>query len=173
MANPISTSFFDEINKALQQVKIINNTESLWLGAGAGPDGGTGSRPGGFIGYLPQTRVAYDTTEASKITGSGSLLDNLNHIRYNIDAINDQISSGVATVGGDTHTHIHALHRVVVSSGTTIINLPDEIEDVWQVSNNGFIVDPVDYTPSQTTITFTTQITETSTIVVQYTTATE
>jgi len=45
-----------------------------------------GGPPGGFIGYLPQTRVTYDYSElkASGIASSPTLLDNLNHIRYKL-----------------------------------------------------------------------------------------
>jgi len=47
------------------------------LGGINAPSGGQGGGPG-YIGYLPQTRVAYDETEAESLTTavSGSLLDN-------------------------------------------------------------------------------------------------
>ena len=71
--------------------------QPLNLGAIIGSGGGSGGPPGGFVGMLPQTRVAYDITEAedngfvspnpydpSGILVSATLLDNLNHIRYRI-----------------------------------------------------------------------------------------
>lgn len=75
--------------------------QPIILGGVSGPSGGGGGPPGGFIGYLPQTRVSYDTTEAATdftpVSGM-SLLDNLNHIRYSIQQIS---ASGGATVLDD------------------------------------------------------------------------
>jgi hypothetical protein len=49
-----------------------------------------GSRPGGYVGQLPQTRVQYDinelATSGTPISGY-SMLDNLNHIRYRIQVL--------------------------------------------------------------------------------------
>lgn len=61
----------------------------LNLGGIAGGGGGVGGPPGGFIGWLPQTRVAYDEDEFATPfnVGSGSLLDNLNHIRYRLNIL--------------------------------------------------------------------------------------
>lgn len=61
----------------------------LNLGGVSGSAGGVGGPPGGFIGWLPQTRVAYDQDEleVEPPTGSGSLLDNLNHIRYRLGTL--------------------------------------------------------------------------------------
>jgi hypothetical protein len=58
----------------------------VWLGGTSGSNGGVGGPPGGFLGQLPQSKVTYDTTEASAIltSGSSSLVDNLNHIRWMI-----------------------------------------------------------------------------------------
>lgn len=66
---------------------------SIVLGGGSGEGGGTGGPPGGFIGQLIQTRVAFDNTEESSLDipsgilpySGASLLDNLNRIRYWID----------------------------------------------------------------------------------------
>jgi hypothetical protein len=75
---------------------IVRYIESrpLNLGGSAGPAGGDSGRPGGFIGYLPQTRVAYDEDEFALNTTSGipSLLDNLNHIRYRINNLETSIT---------------------------------------------------------------------------------
>lgn len=67
----------------------------LWLGGVASASGGAGGPPGGFSGWLPQKRVAYDTSElaASGLPVSGiSLLDNLNHIRYRLNTL--ELASG-------------------------------------------------------------------------------
>jgi hypothetical protein len=54
-----------------------------------GTSTGGGGPTGGFTGYLPQTRVSYDASElaASGITNSGSLKDNLNHIRLRLQEL--------------------------------------------------------------------------------------
>lgn len=74
----------------LQLIDMVNSVERamlakpLTLGGLSSSGGGYGGPPGGFVGWLPQSRVAYDYTEATTLDtpGSGlSLLDNLNHIR--------------------------------------------------------------------------------------------
>lgn len=72
--------------------------QPLMLGGAWGSGGGIGGRPGGFIGYLPQTRVAYDTDEFATLatTLSGSLLDNLNHIRYRIQTLESSSGAGAS-----------------------------------------------------------------------------
>jgi len=59
------------------------------LGGTSGSGGGSGGPPGGVVGQLIQTKVAYDTTEAEIETGSTSLVDNLNHIRYRINVMEE------------------------------------------------------------------------------------
>lgn len=89
---PIITNFEDQV------IKLIKRNKSPWfaaamnLGGVAGPSGGSGIPPGGLQGQLIQRRVAYDITEASysgiKTTPpSGSLVDNLAHIRFRLDAL--------------------------------------------------------------------------------------
>lgn len=51
------------------------------LGGASGSGGGTGSPPGGTVGQLIQRSVAYDTSELATLSGSSSLVDNLNHLR--------------------------------------------------------------------------------------------
>lgn len=87
--------FFDYFYQIVRYIAA----QPLNLGGGAAPSGGDGGPPGGFMGMLPQTRIAYDMTEASTEftptpTISATLLDNLNHIRYRIDAV-EAISSGI------------------------------------------------------------------------------
>jgi len=75
-----------------------NTVRPLILGGTSAINGGEGGPPGGFIGYLPQWKVAYDLTEAATLVtvASGeSLLDNLNHIRYRIGYLETTLSGGV------------------------------------------------------------------------------
>lgn len=91
-----SNAFF----KYLEEVKRSMMLSPIILGGFSSPSGGSGGPPGGFTGFLPQTRIAYDTTEAeisgfvsenpynpSGVLVSGSLLDNLNHIRYRLGVL--------------------------------------------------------------------------------------
>lgn len=74
------------IEAAIRNVKA----HPLNLGGIAGAGGGVGGPPGGFIGWLPQTRVAYDEDEDATLftpISGASLLDNLNHIRYRLNII--------------------------------------------------------------------------------------
>ena len=73
------------ILERLNKQRLMNGAQPLYLGGTAGSSGGVGSPAGGFIGQLVQSKVAYDTTEGSSAptSGSASLVDNLNHIRYN------------------------------------------------------------------------------------------
>jgi hypothetical protein len=91
----------DLIESAARTVK----TAPLNLGGYGGAAGGIGSPPGGYIGWLPQTNVAYDEDEFATLdtapsgfsAPSGwSLLDNLNHIRYRLQYLE---TSGVASSG--------------------------------------------------------------------------
>lgn len=80
-----TTDFVRIIASEIDSVKNSSRFQTLNLGGVSGASGGGGGPLGGFIGQLPQKRVAYDTSEEAKLTiasGSGSLLDNLNHIRY-------------------------------------------------------------------------------------------
>jgi hypothetical protein len=89
--------FFYEV---LDNVRRYIESRPLHLGGSSGEAGGEGSRPGGYIGYLPQTRVAYDTSEAATPTTSGSpsLLDNLNHIRYRIGNLETALTYSGLTI---------------------------------------------------------------------------
>ena len=86
MQNRYEYSILEAISNAVRTVKAA----PLVLGGVTGSGGGIGGPIGGFVGFLPQTRVAYDLSE---IASSGtplsgmSLLDNLNHIRYRLDML--------------------------------------------------------------------------------------
>lgn len=117
------TTLFQYFQNIKQQIRL----SPLNLGGVVGAGGGAGGPPGGFIGYLPQTRVSYDTTEAtisgfispSAYNASGylinaSLVDNLNHIRYRL-----QIVEGLA-FGGGTLTIQET--GITIASGISSLN---------------------------------------------------
>lgn len=79
-------TILEAINNAIRSVKAA----PLSLGGVAGSGGGIGGPIGGIVGWLPQTKVAYDLSEiaSSGIPESGwSMLDNLNHIRYRVQTL--------------------------------------------------------------------------------------
>lgn len=81
------------------------NTRPLNLGGYTSLAGGEGGPPGGFTGYLPQGRVAYDTTEAETmaVPASGSsIVDNLNRIRYRIAQLETSISGVIGDISIDS-----------------------------------------------------------------------
>ena len=84
------------INNAIRTVKA----SPLVLGA---TPSGLGGPIGGYIGYLLQSRVSFDTVEASdwEIPESGiSLVTNLNRIRHRLDVIESgTYASGVFSGG--------------------------------------------------------------------------
>jgi hypothetical protein len=130
-------TFFEYINSLARYIKA----QPLNLGGTTYSGGGLGGPPGGFIGVLPQTRVAYDQTELATLetTGSGisysgaSLVDNLNHIRARITTI-EAGNSGVTVLDDN----------VVVASGILVLNF--ENADVEYLA------------PSQVNITITTEL---------------
>jgi hypothetical protein len=101
MRNTFDYAILDAINNAFKTIKA----SPLILGGVSSSGGGAGGPPGGIIGLLPQYRVAYDTDEFA-MSGfvqpgafdedgdlvSGSLLDNLNHIRWRIQEL--ELGSG-------------------------------------------------------------------------------
>ncbi len=98
------------------------------LGAVGGPLGGAGGPPGGYIGWLPQTRVAYDETEAATLAtlpsglnppSGWSLVDNLNHIRYRLNIL----ESGILIVDDwDSNPTIYNV-RELTFSGAVVTDL--------------------------------------------------
>lgn len=82
-------NLYTQIIELAQEQRTNSFMGRVNLGGASGGGGGAGSPPGGFLGKLKQTKVAYDTDElASLSTGSdSSLLDNLNHIRARLQAV--------------------------------------------------------------------------------------
>jgi len=97
MNNDFSYTILEYINNAIRNSAI----KPFNLGGVSASGGGSGTPPGGYVGYLPQTRVAYDLSEATSSglpTSGWSLLDNLNHIRYDILTLENIVASGVGEV---------------------------------------------------------------------------
>ena len=92
--------FEDTLFSYFENMRHYVRSLPINLGGVTASGGGVGGPPGGFIGYLPQTRIAYDLsedeTDYTPLSGM-SLLDNLNHIRNRITAI--EVSGG-GTGGG-------------------------------------------------------------------------
>lgn len=91
--------FEDQLFSYLENFKTQIQAKPLNLGGVSGSGGGSGGPPGGFVGYLPQTRVAFDTSEleVDTIPASGaSLLDNLNRIRYRLSVLESSGGGGGA-----------------------------------------------------------------------------
>ena len=83
-------------SQVIQTIKELSRSNRWWsspinLGGVPGSGGGSGEPVGGIFGQLIQTKVAYDTSEAAYSgimtnVPSGSLVDNLAHMRYNLKA---------------------------------------------------------------------------------------
>src|SRR5574340_1236339 len=99
------TTLEERIMREMDNLNALNKISRITLGGKSGPDGGSGSPPGGFTGQIAQKYVTFDTTEAttSGITATPSLVKNLNRIRGGW-AIGDgaikqrHIASGTATL---------------------------------------------------------------------------
>jgi len=128
----------------------------LFLGGGTAPSGGNGGPPGGFIGYLPQTKIAFDETEAETdyIPPSGeSLLDNLNRIRYRIKQLEDNgtggggslkaiLWSGNIVASGVEYIDFYGDVKVEIEGNTAKIFHPVHARNEFRnISSNSFEVD--------------------------------
>jgi len=91
----VNSRFDYTILQAIENAVRTVKAAPLILGATAS---GFGGPIGGFVGYLPQTRVSYDPIEDATLftpVSGMSLLDNLNHIRYRISQVE---ASGVGAI---------------------------------------------------------------------------
>jgi hypothetical protein len=96
----------------LKTIREVARGERWWssplnLGGIPGPSGGSGGPVGGLFGQLPQTRVAYDTSEAAysgiySNPPSGSLLDNLAHMRFRLEDLEALIGKVTVLDDGET-----------------------------------------------------------------------
>ena len=123
-------NFENEIFSLLSNVKQIIKTQPICLGGYSGENGGGGGPPAGFIGQLPQGRVSFDTTEAETnvIAPSGSLLDNLNRIRYRIKTLEDR-KLGVkesGTLVSNNVTYLNFLNATITDIGGGEVTISGE-----------------------------------------------
>lgn len=148
--------FFEYFN----WLKRSMENRALMLGGFSASGGGAGGPPGGFTGMLPQTRVSYDYSEAA-VSGfvgsgyaiSGTLLDNLNHIRYRIATLEGErlqiqyndalVASGIYVVNfeGDASVTDNGSGKVtvVISGGVKNFTALDDVPDSY-VGEAGKIV---------------------------------
>lgn len=88
----------EEINARIRYATLgFSQGGRMVLGGTAGAGGGVGGPPGGFVGQLAQRYVTYDTSEEATLEGEDSLVDNLNHIRYRIQQLEENQQEGVTT----------------------------------------------------------------------------
>jgi hypothetical protein len=120
MAQKLDITILELLESSIKNIKA----HPLNLGGVSGTGGGVGGPAGGFIGWLPQTRVAYDEDELETLATSvsGSLLDNLNHIRYRLGTLE---SGGSIRVIDDntpaTYLDVDTIH--FSGAGVIITNL--------------------------------------------------
>jgi hypothetical protein len=129
-------TYYEHLNALERKIKA----SPINLGGIISSSGGAGGPPGGFLGMLPQTRVAYDLSEASLsgfVSGSpydpsgvlisASLLDNMNHIRYRITALE---------IGGSgSGVHIYN-NDILVATGVHILDFKGDFVDAVDVGGN-------------------------------------
>lgn len=133
MAN-LDTTIIDLINQSVRSSQV----HPLILGGIPSTGGGLGGPPGGFVGYLPQFRVAGDYTELAigdDLPASGAtLLDNLNRIRYNIDQLETTAIDMEATLSGINND----IDYLLASGGTAVDVSYDDVVVVSGVTRIDF-----------------------------------
>jgi len=144
--NDFTYTIIDYINNSVRN----SSMKPFNLGGITGSGGGTGTPPGGYVGYLPQTRVAYDLSEEETldIPVSGvSLLDNLNHIRYRVNVL-EESNTRIRTytwvlnnpiVGGIPGPRMAELHTVTRVDGfvTMDTSVDFNIEERYPPASGG------------------------------------
>ena len=128
--------YYEHLNALERKIKA----SPINLGGIIASGGGAGGPPGGYIGMLPQTRVAYDLSEreiagweagspfdASGVLISASLLDNMNHVRYRISALEPG--------GGSAGVNIYN-NDVLVASGITVLDYSGDFISAADVGGN-------------------------------------
>src|SRR5687768_16399735 len=116
MRSDFDWAILDAINNAIRTVKA----SPLVLGA---TSSGGGGPIGGYIGFLAQDRVSFDTVEASEwdIPVSGiSLVTNLNRIRYRLDELEASGGAGGHTIQDEGIDMTGRLYLNFVGSGVTV-----------------------------------------------------
>lgn len=141
--------------ESLENRRLQMGIAPIYLGGSqSGSNGGSGFPPGGFIGFLIQRRVSFDTTELASFGNADelSLLDNLNHLR------------AMALAAGE----IHGLASWQVLAGCTSIELIDFWDSIDWVTVNGAMLTPTLFTLSENSkIVFDTALIGNSVVVAQ------
>jgi len=136
--------FEQQFFQYLQNIERSFNTRPLYLGGVGGSGGGVGGA--NIIGTLPQTRVSYDLSELAVNTTSGapSLLDNLNHIRYDIAHLSGAGSgSGGGHIIYDEDIELTQREKLVLS-GAGVIVVDNESNDSTDIIINPDFLDLID-----------------------------
>ena len=118
----------DYHSQLIETMRDLGGRPAKWwaaainLGGVPGSGGGVGVPIGGIYGQLIQSKVAYDTTEAvysgiQSAPPSGSLVDNLAHIRFTSSGLDDRVTIleevGILQVEDES---------VLVTSGVTVLD---------------------------------------------------
>src|SRR6185369_229595 len=121
MARKFDYAILDLVESTVSNIKA----KPMNLGAVGGGGGGVGGPPGGYIGWLPQSRVAYDQDELATLStnpsglnppSGWSLLDNLNHIRARLRSVE---TSGILTVDDwDGSPTVNPTNHITFSGAT-------------------------------------------------------
>jgi hypothetical protein len=116
----------------LETIREYSSSYKWWsaplnLGGSSGTGGGSGTPVGGIFGQLIQSKVAYDTSELAYpgLPSSGvSIIDNLAHIRYDIDQLESLVGSGIVASGywerADTHIYPTTISDKVSIGAATV-----------------------------------------------------
>ncbi len=133
-------------SQQIQTMKELARHNKWWtaplnLGGVPGSGGGQGIPPGGIFGMLIQTKVTYDTSELvysgiQTNVPSGTLVDNLAHIRFSISGLDDR----VLVLEETSHTLVVQEEGVTVVSGVTLINFEGQGVTASQISETGVTV---------------------------------
>jgi hypothetical protein len=120
MSPTIIRDFHTELVETIRDNARANKwwSSPVNLGGVAGVSGGIGAPVGGLFGQLIQSKIAYDLTEDSysgiySVAPSGSLVDNLAHIRYRIQVLESGGIAGEITIKEN---------GIVIASGITVID---------------------------------------------------
>ena len=107
---------YSAIDNARRQMQI----SPLLLGGVTASAGGSEGRPGGYIGQLPQHKVTYDLSELATLDTSisgESLVDNLNHIRYRVQTLEEAPEGGISEIKQD---------NTVLATGITVLDFSNQ-----------------------------------------------
>lgn len=120
----------DYYAQQIQTMKDIGRHNRWWtapinFGGVGGPGGGSGVPPGNIFGLLIQTKVAFDTSEAAYsgiLTNvpSGSLVDNLAHMRFTTSGLDDRVTI-LETTSGISGIEIQK-DDVIIETAATVLN---------------------------------------------------